>query len=177
MDNYAAPVWIVGTCNEDGSPNLSTITCVSNTPGPPENIIISIAAKHTIANIQRTGEFSVNLCNGKMVALADYVGTISGVDGAKDAMSYNFSWGEKSRVPILGASHCVFECKVSHAHLVGDFHTFFGEVLNTHLDAELSPPTESREALIKWFHAIDIHKMDPLVYHSILKYFRVGEKV
>jgi len=171
------PVWIVGTCNEDGSPNLSTITCVSNTPGPPENIIVSMVAKRTIANIQRTGEFSVNLCNVEMASLADYVGSVSGVDGAKNDMPYDFVWGEKSRVPILNASHCVFECKVSHTHLVGDFYTFFGEVVNSHIDASLTPPIASREATLKWFQSIDIHKMDPLIYHSILKFFRVGEKV
>ena len=171
------PVWIVGTCNEDGTANLSTITCVSNTPGPPENIIVSMSAKRTIANIQRTGEFSVNLCNVEMASLADYVGVVSGEDGIKDAMPYDFSWGDKARVPVLDASHCVFECRLSHTHEIGAFNTFFGEVVNLQLDADLSPPTESREALISWFRSIDVHKMNPMVYHSILKYFRVGEKV
>ena len=171
------PVWIVGTCNADGTPNLSTITCVSNTPGPPENIIVSMAAKRTIANIKRTGEFSVNLCNVEMVPLVDYVGSVSGEDGAKDAMPYDFSWGDKVRIPILDASYCVFECKLSHTHAIGNFHTFFGEVLNLQIDASLTPPTDSQEAIIDWFKSLDIHKMNPLVYHSVLKYFRVGEKI
>jgi len=171
------PVWIVGTCNEEYTPNLSTITCVSNTPGPPENIIVSMTAKQTVANILRTGEFSVNLVNVEMTPLADYVGSVSGEDGVKDAITYDFIWGEKIRVPVLDASHCVFECKVSHTHTIGDFHTFFGEVVSLHIDANLTPPTGSQEDVIKWFTSIDIHKMDPLVYHSVLKYFRVGEKV
>jgi len=171
------PVWVVGTCNEDDTQNLSTITCVSNTPGPPENIIISMTAKRTIANIQRTGEFSVNLANVEMAGLADYVGSVSGENGAKDAMSYDFAWGEKLRVPILAASHCVFECKLSHTHEVGAFHTFFGEVVNLHLDTALTPPSGPQEAIIEWFRSLDIHKTDPLVYHSVLKYFRVGEKI
>jgi len=171
------PVWIVGTCNKDDTPNLSTITCVSNTPGPPENIIVSMAAKRTIANIQRTGEFSVSLCNAEMAQLADYVGSVSGEDCAKDAVPYDLTWGEKLRVPVPDASPCVFECKVSHTHVVGAFHTFFGEVVNLHIDTSLSPPTDSQEAIVKWFKALDIHKIDPLVYHSVLKYFRVGEKV
>ncbi|MCL2570933.1 MAG: flavin reductase family protein [Defluviitaleaceae bacterium] len=172
------PVWIVGTCNEDGSPNLSTVTCVSNTPGPPENIIISIAARRTIANILCTGEFSINLCNAEMAPLVDYVGSVSGEDCVKDAVPYGFVWGEKIRVPILDASHCIFECCVSHSHIIGGFHTFFGEVQTTHIDESLTaPPTDSQEAIINWFRSIDIHKMNPLVYHSILKYFRVGEKI
>jgi len=171
------PVWIVGTCNKDNTANLSTITCVSNTPGPPENIIVSMAAKRTIANIKRTGEFSVNLCNTSMASLADYVGSVSGADGIKDAIAHDFTWGEKAHVPILDASPSVFECSVSNIHEIGDFHTFFGEVVNLHLDANLSPPTESHEAIVKWFKSINISKIDPLVYHSILKYFRVGKKV
>jgi len=174
------PVWIVGTCNLDGSPNLSTITCVSNTPGPPENIIVSMTAKRTIANIQRTGEFSVSLANVQMAKLADYVGSVSGEDGVKDAVPYGYEWGTKTRVPVLDASHCVLECKLSYTHVVDDFHTFFGEVANLHIDTSLTPPIDSsgsNEAILKWFVTLDIHKLDPLVYHSVLKYFRVGEKV
>ncbi|MCL2619567.1 MAG: flavin reductase family protein [Defluviitaleaceae bacterium] len=171
------PVWIVGTRNEDGTQNLSTITCVSNTPGPPENIIVSMTARRTIANIQRTGEFSVNLCNAEMASLANYVGSVSGVDGAKDNLPYDFTWGDKIPVPVLDASHCVFECKLSHTHVVGDFHTFFGEVVNLHIDEDLTPPTESQEAMREWFKVLDIHKTDPMVYHSVLKYYRVGEKI
>jgi len=171
------PVWIVGTCNEDGSQNLSTITCVSNTPGPPENIIVSTAAKRTVANIQRTGEFSIALANAEMAPLVDYVGSVSGEDCVKDAVPYDFAWGEKLRVPILGASHCVFECKVSYTQMIGAFHTFFGEVVNLQIDVCLTPPADSQEAVVKWFKSIDIHKMDPLIYHSVLKYYRVGEKI
>jgi len=171
------PVWIVGTCNEDGSSNLSTITCVSNTPGPPENIIVSMTAKRTIANILRTGAFSVALVNVEMAALADYVGSVSGDDGAKDAVQYEFVWGKQLRVPVLDASHCVFECKVSHKHMVGSFHTFFGEVVNLQIDINLTPPMDSQEAVIKWFQALDIHGLNPLVYHAVRKYYRVGEKI
>ena len=171
------PVWIVGTCNEDDTPNLSTITCVSNTPGPPENIILSMVAKRTTANILRTGEFSVSLANVQMAALVDHVGTVSGEDRVKDDVPYGFTWGEKLRVPVLDASHCVFECKLSHTHEVGDFKTFFGEVVNLHLDVNLTPPDGPHEEIVKWFMALDIHGMDPMVYHSVLKYYRVGEKV
>lgn len=139
---------------------------------------MSMSARRTIANILRTGEFSVNLANTEMAALADYVGTVSGESGVKNAMPYDFAWGEKIHVPVLDASHCVFECKVSHTHVVGGFHTFFGEVANLHIGTNLIPPTDvSREDLRKWFSKIDIHKMDSMVYHSILKYFRVGERV
>ena len=171
------PVWIVGTANQDGTPNLSTITCVSNTPGPPENIIVSMAAKRTIQNILRTGEFTLNLVNAEMALLADYVGSVSGADCVKNAVPYEFLWGSSLFLPVLDASHCVFECKVSHTHIIGDFHTFFGEVINLHLDSNLTPPKGPQDALIKWFKEIDIHAMNPLVYHSIRKYFRVGETV
>ena len=171
------PVWIVGTCNEDGTSNFSTITCVSNTPGPPENIIVSMAAKRTTDNILRTGKFSLNLANVEMALLADYVGSVSGADCVKNAMPYGFTWGESLLLPVLDASHCVFECKVSHTHIIGAFHTFFGEVIGLHLDTNLIPPTSSQEAILKWFQELDIHAIDPLVYHSIRKYFRVGEKI
>ncbi|MCL2702061.1 MAG: flavin reductase family protein [Defluviitaleaceae bacterium] len=174
------PVWIVGTCNEDGSANLSTITCVSHTPGPPDNIIISMHAKRTNANIQRTGGFTINLANVEMAPLADYVGTVSGDDCVKDAVPYSFAWGEKIHAPVLDASPCAIECKVSQTHVIGNFHTFFGEIINLHIDLSISNPPmgKSQEAIVEWFNAIDIHNIDPLVYHSFpQKYYRVGEKV
>ncbi|MCL2407954.1 MAG: flavin reductase family protein [Defluviitaleaceae bacterium] len=171
------PVWIVGTCNEDDTANFSTITCVSNTPGPPENIIISISARRTIANIVRTGEFSANLCNVEMAGLADYVGSVSGEDGAKDGMDYTYTWGKKIRVPVLDASPAALECKLSHAHVLGMFHTFFGEVMDAHFSNTLMPASASREDAVNWFCGLDIHEIDPLVYHSVKKYYRVGEKL
>ena len=171
------PVWIIGTANENGTANFSTITCVSNTPGPPENIIISTTAAQTIANIQRTGEFSANLCKTDMAKFADYVGSVSGTAGPKDAMPYTYTWGEKTRTPILDASRVVLECKLSHTHAVGAFTTFFGEVQNAFFDIDLTPPTTSQEAAMKWFMDLDVQATEPLVYHSVKKYYRVGEKV
>ena len=170
------PVWIVGTCNDDGTSNLSTITCVSNTPGPPEHLILSMAAKRTIANIERTGRFSVALAHGVLAGLADYVGSVSGEDGAKDALAYGVDISEGLGVPVLDAAWFVLECKLAHTLVFGDFHTFFGEVAGLHIADSLVPPTDSREAMVQWFQALDIPGIDPLVYHSVRKYFRVGEK-
>ena len=170
------PVWIIGTCNADGTANLSTITCVTNNPGPPENIILSSAAARTNANITRTGEFSVNLCNGALAGLADYVGSVSGEAGPKNGMPYTLEWGTAAKVPVLDLSPCVLECKLSHTHTIGMFHTFFGEVMNMHLDEKLNPPKESREVIMQWFNELDIPALDMLVYQSIKKYYKVGEK-
>jgi len=102
-----------------------------------------------------------------MAQLADYAGSVSGDDCVKDAVTYDFTWGKEIHVPMLDASPCVFKCRVSQTHLVGISHTFFGEAVNLHLDLNLSnPPMDSREAILEWFNSINIHDINPLVYHS-----------
>jgi len=171
-------VWIAGTRNEDGTPNLSTITSVSYTPGPPESMVVSMVARRTTANILRTGEFTMNLANVEMAPLADYVGTVSGEDRVKDAVPYDFAWGDEVKAPVLGASPCVIECKVLQTVSLGESYTFIGDMVLRHVDERVGRPKEmTNEAIMAWLNAVDVREIDPLVYHSYLKYYRVGEKV
>ena len=170
------PVWLIGTRNEDGTPNFSTITWVSYAFGPPESLIVSMLAKRTKENILRTGEFTANLCSVEMAALADYTGAVSGLDGIKDGVSFDFVWGENVQAPVLDASPYVIECKVLQTHLVGDTHTFIAEMVSQLVDTRFGQPDDdSPEAYFKWLNANDIHGIDPLLY--TWKYYRVGEKI
>jgi len=170
------PVWLIGTQNEDGSHNLSTITWVSYLAGPPECMIVSMQARKTKENILRTKEFTANLCNTGMARLADYVGMFSGKDTQKDAVPYDYSWGEKVQAPVLDASPCVIECTVVKTDVIGDTHVFIAQIVNQQIDAQFGrPDDDSGEAYIRWLNANDIHNVDPLLY--TWKYYRIGEKI
>ena len=81
------PAFIIGTYNEEKSPNFAPITWVSKTceEGDTYLIVISMyGEKKTRQNVARTGQFSINLVSTGMLALMDYFGQTSGHDGTKD---------------------------------------------------------------------------------------------
>ena len=109
------PAFIIGTNNEDGTDNFAPITWVSVTheEGDGYLLVISMAGtKRTKLNVLRTGIFSVNLVNQKMLHLMDYFGTHKAIDGAKNGMAYDVSRGEVLDIPVLDDSPWVYECKV-----------------------------------------------------------------
>ena len=169
-------VWIIGSCNKDTSPNFCTITSVSYTPGPPESLIVSMQAKRTKENILCTGEFTANLCTVEMVHLVDFVGSVSGQESKKDALSFNCNWGEKIHAPVLDASPYVIECKVFQTHLVGNTITFIAEMVNQQIDIKFGQPNnDSYEAYIAWLNTNDLLDLDPILY--AWNYYGIGKKI
>ena len=92
------PSFIIGTNNEDGSPNFAPITWVSVTHEEGDGYLLVISmfgTKMTKRNVQRTGVFSANLVSTDMLPLMDYFGSRHGKDGNKAGISYDVSRGEK----------------------------------------------------------------------------------
>ena len=80
------PMYIIGTYNEDGTPDFAPITWVSHTFVDDEEpwLVISMwGTKKTKLNVQRTGQLSVNMVTPNMLQLVDYFGSSSGKKGAK----------------------------------------------------------------------------------------------
>ena len=68
------PLFIVGTKNEDGTPNFAPITWVSKTcRGGEENLIVisMYGTKKTKQNTHRTGHLTLNLVSTDMLSLVD----------------------------------------------------------------------------------------------------------
>ena len=168
---------IIGTCNEDGTPNLSAVSWVSFNPGPPKSIILSTAHVYTMPtlnNILRTGEFTVNLCT---VGMSDFVEDVCAYGDDihnHGKLAYGHAWGEKTKTPILDVSPFVVECKVSQTHMLGNYHIFFAEIVCQHLDKNLAgnnlQESDSMHAwsaddpYYKWLENMDMNKLDPLLW-------------
>lgn len=159
------PSFIIGTKNEDGSDNFAPITWLSATheEGDGYLLVISMAGtKKTKQNVIRTGLFSANLVNTKMLPLMDYFGSKKGRNGMKDDIPYSVSRGEVLDVPTLDESPWVYECEVAHSVETGDSTTFFCHVRNIQIDERLSP---------KDIFDVDLTALDPVIYsgkyHSI----------
>lgn len=174
------PVFIIGTYSEDKSPDFAPITWVSKTceEGDENLIVISMyGEKKTRLNVERTGQFSINLVSTSMVALMDYFGQTSGHDGVKDGMAYTYKKAVCVDAPTLDESRWVCECEVLSPVVTGQSETFFCRVKNVQVDEEIDIDV----------CGIDLTQFDPVIYsgnyHSIGEYlggigdhYHVGEK-
>lgn len=127
------PTFIIGTYNEDGTPDFAPITWVSKTCEEGDTCLIVISmygTKKTKLNVLRTGQLAINLATTKMLPLVDYFGQSSGKEGLKDTLPY--AWGKAVCIeaPTLDESPWVCECQVSSRVTTGESDTFFCRIKN-----------------------------------------------
>jgi flavin reductase (DIM6/NTAB) family NADH-FMN oxidoreductase RutF len=124
---HIQPAFLIGTYNEDGSPNFCPITWVNSTwDGDHALMVISMnGAKKTKENIARTNLLSANLVSVDMLELLDYFGSCSGLAAPKNALDYAYEEGHVLRVPTLSVSRRVFECEVENTFKTSDTTTYF----------------------------------------------------
>ncbi len=164
------PTFIVGTYNEDGSPNFAPITWVSATcEGKDYMLVVSIfGTKQTKQNIIREKSLSVNLASTDMLHLVDYFGSPQkGIDKAE----YSYEKSSYVSAPILDASRWVYECEVATSIKTGDSDTFFCKIKNIQIDESIE---------VGDTFDIDLTKFDPIIYsgcyHSLGKYLgKIGD--
>ena len=107
------PMYIIGTKNEDGSPNFCIITWLgfSYDNGPCMMMTVG-GTKLTQKNILREKRFSANMITEDTLWLADYFGNTNGENGQKNEIPYGYEWGKKVDVPIINECHWSYECEV-----------------------------------------------------------------
>lgn len=160
------PSFIIGTNNEDGSPDFAPITWISTTheEGNGYLLVISMAGnKMTKQNVLRTGIFSANLVSTDMLPLMDYFGSRHAKDGKKDEIAYEVSRGKALDVPVLDQSRWVYECEVASKIVAGDSTTFFCRIRNIQMDERLTC-TDPFD--------VDLTVLDPVIYSG--KYHSLG---
>lgn len=161
------PGFIIGTYNEDGTPDFAPITWVSKTCEKDDDCLIIISmfgTKKTKQNAHRTKQLSINLVSTDMLMLMDYFGQTSGKEGIKDDVPYTYDKGICVSAPTLDLSRWVCECEVDEIVTTGQSDTFFCKVKNVQVDERIDVDT----------NGIDLTRFDPVIYsgnyHSIGKY-------
>lgn len=121
------PTFLIGTYNEDESPNFAPITwiCASWNTDHYLFVINMDGEKQTKRNVARTGLLSANLVSRDMLALLDYFGANTGLDGPKTDMAYGWSDGEIVHAPTLDASRFVYELQVEQTIPICDTTTMY----------------------------------------------------
>ena len=168
---HPMPAVLVGTYDEDGTPNAMTaawsVTCCMQPP------CVGVAVRRerlTRANIERTGAFTINVPSTSQAAPVDYVGIVSGKD-EKDKLERIGMRAERAdRVdaPLLVDCPVCIECRVKDSLAIGTHTWFVGEVVETHVE-ETAFGEDGR---------MDARLIDPLVYAtSDHHYYALGERV
>ena len=162
------PMYIIGTKNEDGTPNFCIITWLGfSFDGSPHIMMTVGGSKLTKTNILREKKFSANMITEDTLWLADYFGNTSGEDGQKCALRYDYQWGKVVDVPIIEECHWSYECEITKVIELDGAHLFLAEIKNIQIDTV--------------FESMDLRKIDLTQLHPVIyapyNYFSVGDKL
>ena len=164
---YPMPVYIIGTYNEDGTPNA--MNAAWGGISEEEEISICVDAGHkTAANILSRKAFTVSMATAKYVTACDYVGIVSG-NKVPDKFEKAGFHSEKSQfvdAPLILELPMALECELisydpESCRLVG-------KIVNVSADASVLGENGK----------VDAAKLQPITYAPMNHHYLVlGETV
>ncbi len=174
------PVWVVGTYDQDGKPNVMTAAWAGICCSKPPSVYVSLRkATYTYRNLMKRKAFTISFPTEAYVKETDYFGIASGKSADK------FSTSEltpvKSKLvdaPYVKEFPMVLECRVIKTVRIGLHTEFIGEILDV----------KARRNVLDENKMPDVGKIKPLVwslgnmsYRSVGdhlgKSFSIGKKV
>jgi len=167
---FPHPVFVIGSYNEDGTPNIMTASWSGICCSRPPAIAVSLRpATLTHGNIQRTGCFTVNIPGRAHVAEADYAGLVSGREGDKfAALGLTPQPSQLVDAPCVAEFPFWLECRLLKSFELGMHTQFVGEIVEAKVDED-TLDEQGRP---------DISRVAPLIYASgDRSYYAVGERI
>lgn len=150
------PVWVVGTYDKEGRPNLMTVAWGGICSSDPFSVGISLRkATYTYEALMEGEVFTVSIPSMHHVKETDYVGIASGRDKDKwEAAGLTPVRSDVVPAPYVAEFPLVLECKLVHTLELGLHTRFIGEVLDV----------KAEESVVGKDGSIDIETMEPFVY-------------
>ncbi|MBI0581683.1 MAG: flavin reductase family protein [Methanomassiliicoccales archaeon] len=167
---YPNPVFLIGTYDERGEPNLMTAAWAGICSSKPPAIGVSLrAATYSHGNIVARKAFTVNVPSEDLVAEADYVGMRSGRDENKFAATgLTPVRSELVDAPFVKECPMVLECRLINTVEVGLHTHFIGEIVDVKADEE----TFDHDGVCQ------ISKVRPFVFAPGDRgYYRIGGRI
>ena len=164
---YPQPVFIIGTYNEDGTPNAMNAAWGGITE--EREITICVGDDHkTAENLVKRYAFTVSMGTAPTVVACDYVGVVSGNDDPNKMAKtgWHAIQSDKVDAPLFEELPMALECKV----VSYDKQTcrLIGEIVNISVD----------ESVLNADGKVDPAKLRPITYDSMNHaYLVLGEKV
>jgi flavin reductase (DIM6/NTAB) family NADH-FMN oxidoreductase RutF len=177
---YPTPVFVVGTYDPNGKPNVMTASWGGICCSRPPCVAVSLRkATYTYGNIVARKAFTISIPSEAHVRAADHFGIVSGRDVDKFAAAkLTPVRSDLVDAPYVKEFPMVLECRLAHTIGLGLHTQFVGEIVDVKVD----------EAALGDGGAADIKKVNPLVFtpdtqayygigNFIAKAFSVGEKI
>ena len=164
---YPMPVFIIGTYNEDGTPNAMNAAWGGVTE--EAQLTICVEAEHrTAKNIQARKAFTVSMGTAEYVKACDYVGIVSGNKEPNkfEKAGFHATRSEFVDAPLIDELPMALECRMisydpESCRLVG-------EVVNVCVD----------ESYLDEKGKVDVSKLRPITFDPVHhQYLVLGESV
>jgi len=176
---YPTPVFVVGTYDSAGKPNVMTAAwggiCCS---APPCVSIALREATYTYRNILERKAFTISIPSEKYVKEADYFGIASGKHVDKfSATGLTPAKSEVVNAPYVNEFPFVLECQLLRSVEIGGHTQFIGEIKDTKVDEDL---VKDDDPLIEKIAPL-IFALDNFSYYGVGKYvakaFSIGKEI
>ncbi len=164
---YPTPVFVVGTFDKSGKPNVMTASWAGICCSQPPCVAVSLRkATYTYANIQERKAFTISIPSEKHVKEADYFGLASGRDTDKFAATkLTPVKSDLVDAPYVKEFPMVIECRLAHVFELGLHTQFVGEVLDVKAEADM----------VTNGVLLDIKKVKPLIFTpDTQEYYGIG---
>ena len=165
-----APVWVVGSYDSQGKPNIMTIAWGGICCSKPPCITISLRqATYTYGCIKERKAYTINIPSAAQVKEVDYVGTTSGKNIDKFEMTkLTPVRSELVDAPYIKEFPVVIECRVLHTLEIGLHTQFIGEIVDI----------KAEESVFDEHGLADILKVKPLIFDTMQgAYYGIGERI
>lgn len=165
-----APVFLVGSYDADGKPNIMTASWGGLCASQPPCLAVSLSkARWSFAALEERRAFTVSIPSTTMAAHADYAGITSGRNENKfAALGLTPVPAEHVDAPYVGECPVTIELRVVHTLELGSHQQFVGEIMDVKihqscLDSQGNPRMDA---------------LDPLLFAPLIReYWSVGRMV
>jgi flavin reductase (DIM6/NTAB) family NADH-FMN oxidoreductase RutF len=164
------PVWVVGTYNLDGKPNVMTAAWGGICCSKPPCLYISLRkATYTYGNIVERKAFTVSIPSENYVKEADYFGIATGKKVDKFlATGLTPVKSDLVDAPYVKEFPLILECKVIKIVEIGLHTEFIGEIMDVKADS----------SVLNEKNLPDIEKVKPIIWNMAgMTYHKVGNSV
>lgn len=161
------PVWLVGTYDSEGKPNLAAVAWGGICCSDPPSVAISLRkSRHSYDAILERKSFTINVPSEAFVCAADYAGMASGRDADKFAVAgLTPVRSDLVDAPYVSEFPLVLECRLLRTVEVGIHTQFIGEIIDT----------KAEEDVLDASGVLDATKVLPIVYSPATRtYYGLG---
>lgn len=133
------PVWLVGSYDKEGKPNLVTVAWGGVCCSDPAAVTVSLRkSRYSYDAILERQAFTINIASNAFVREADYAGIASGRNADKFAAAgLTPVRSELVDAPYVAEFPLILECRLLQTVELGVHTQFIGEIIDVKADEEV----------------------------------------